>query len=111
MKNDEVSQEIAKWRNESPAMFTHPELQKDEVYLGDQILDVVYYNVSAYQSNGMSSARWGDTKVSKTINSVVGLGKRARNKELELLALPVFMNMFELASYEIEHRKKKQEVG
>jgi hypothetical protein len=47
-------------RKQYPQMFEHLELRPGEVWLGSEVVDVVYLNAEIYRRNGTPSARVGN---------------------------------------------------
>ena len=92
------SQREKEMREQYPDAFTHPELMPGEVFIGSQVVDVVYLNVGIYQQNGVASARVGNP----TLGKLKGFDR-------EFQFHPVFVNLHELIV--AEEKIKKEEKG
>lgn len=97
MTQEQIEQKEKEMRKENPEMFTHPDLQPGEVWLGDHLCDIVPIHVDTYKENGMPSARRGDKPVE---------GKLKRTKGT-FDFYPIFVNLQELIVAEDEYKQKK----
>lgn len=93
-----MDQQEKEMREQYPDMFTHPELLPGEVFIGSQVVDVVYFNVNIYRQNGLPSARVGNP----TLGKLKGHGE-------EFQFHPVFVNLMELIA--AEEKIKREERG
>ena len=85
-----------KWRTENPLMFSHPEAMSGEVWIGDDIVDLVYINIDKYKRKGLPSARMGKPFL------------RDAGTHKGITHYPVFANLNELIKAEEEHAQNKQ---
>jgi len=89
-------------REQYPAMFSHPECQLGEVWVGDVLVDIVPIQVSRYKKGGLSSARVG-----KAFQKAIELeGKTGRKEATILQHHGIFANLREYLSV-VEAQAKK----
>ena len=60
-----MMQRVRELREKHPECFAHPKARADEIWLGDQIIDLVIVNVPLYRNQGMPSARYDPEPILK----------------------------------------------
>ncbi|MFA6076772.1 MAG: hypothetical protein WC735_01710 [Candidatus Paceibacterota bacterium] len=85
-------------------MFTHPRLLPGEVWIGNQVMEVVYLNASIYRQHGVPSARVGKESVKVHLQYKVNDGV---SEEGDFEGRSIFVNLNELIAAmekdELEH--------
>jgi hypothetical protein len=95
-------------REQCPEMFSHPECLPGEVWLGDQVVDVVHMNAGIYRNAGLTSARVGNARMGKITGQLSGVAGKPVEREFDCRFHGIFANLHELI---IEEEKHKQAQG
>lgn len=94
MTEEMILAEEKRWRREYSEMFSHPELQEGEIWIGNKLADLVLAQIVSYRSGGVPSARHR-----------IGFLKEFKGNQLTYY--PMFMNLRELI---IANKKCKKEA-
>jgi hypothetical protein len=102
----------AEMRKQCPEMFNHPGLRPDEVWLGDQIIEIVFVNAHEYRQAGLKSVRVGDEDVLVKTSCYSAPGEVANAVVREFSGRSIFVFLDDLLDFiERKERETVQKPG